>query len=150
MSEVKVTEEQVENFIVNYDVSTIKDKTTLVVATLKNGFVITESSSCVDPANYDEAVGAEICKEKIKDQVWHLLGFDLQQKQYEQTFLKPYEALTKAHRNTVKVFKEDLTGASENGFDLSIMTKQGWCSRSVFATNLSIQEIINELTKFKK
>ena len=28
--------------------------------------------------NYDEAMGAEICLEKIKDKVWFLLGFLLQ------------------------------------------------------------------------
>ena len=94
MSNVKVTKEQVENFIESYDISTIKDKTTVVVATLKNGFVIVESSSCVDPANYDEKIGADICKEKIEDQVWHLLGFNLQQKQYEQTPAMPCEEVT--------------------------------------------------------
>ena len=94
MSNVKVTKEQVENFIESYDISTIKGKTTVVVATLKNGFVIVESSSCVDPANYDEKIGSDICKEKIEDQVWRLLGFNLQQKQYEQTPAMPCEEVT--------------------------------------------------------
>ena len=47
-------------------------------AVLKNGFEIVESSSCVSPENYDEAMGREICMEKIKDKVWMLLGFLLQ------------------------------------------------------------------------
>ena len=73
-----VTQEDVDKFIANVEISTIGGKTTLVVATMVNGFTITESSSCVDPANYDEAMGAEICLEKIKDKLWFLLGFLLQ------------------------------------------------------------------------
>ena len=73
-----VTQEDVDNFIANVDVSTIGGKTTLVVATMVNGFTITESSSCVDPANYSQIYGAEICMEKIKDKLWFLLGFLLQ------------------------------------------------------------------------
>ena len=53
------------------------DKCTVVRAVLRNGFEIVESSACVS-ADYDEAMGAEICLEKIKDKVWFLLGFLLQ------------------------------------------------------------------------
>ena len=73
-----VTQEDVDNFISNIEISTIGGKTTLVVVTLVNGFTITESSSCVGPANYDEKYGAEICIGKIKDKIWFLLGFLLQ------------------------------------------------------------------------
>ena len=73
-----ITQEDVDNFIANIDISTVGNKTTLVVATMVNGFTITESSSCVDPANYDEGLGAEICLGKIKDKLWFLLGFILQ------------------------------------------------------------------------
>ena len=45
---------------------------------LRNGFEIVESSACVSPENYDEALGREICLKKIKDKVWGLLGFLLQ------------------------------------------------------------------------
>lgn len=73
-----VTQADVDGFIAKIEVSTIKDNTTLVVVTLINGFIITESSACVDPANYDEKYGTEICMEKIKDKIWFLLGFLLQ------------------------------------------------------------------------
>ncbi|KJS23156.1 MAG: hypothetical protein VR72_03045 [Clostridiaceae bacterium BRH_c20a] len=73
-----VTQEMVDNFITAFDVDTIGQKTTIVGARLVNGFEIYEFSSCVDPANYDEALGAEICKKRIKDKVWYLLGFLLQ------------------------------------------------------------------------
>jgi hypothetical protein len=73
-----VTQKMVDDFIVSHEVKTVGLKTTVVQATLRNGFEIVESSSCVDPANYSEELGANICKERIKNQVWHLLGFALQ------------------------------------------------------------------------
>lgn len=77
-SGVSVGQQMVNDFIVDYDVFTKKGKITIVIATLRNGFTIVESSACVDPKNYDEKIGAEICKERIKDQVWNHLGFLLQ------------------------------------------------------------------------
>lgn len=77
-NENTITQQMVENFIVEYDVLTVGEKTTVVHAKLANGFEIVESSSCVDPANYDEELGAKICLERIENQVWHLLGFALQ------------------------------------------------------------------------
>jgi hypothetical protein len=74
----KITLSMVEDFIETRDVVTMGDKTTVVQATLRNGFVITESSSCVDPANYDKDVGEKICMDRIQNKVWELLGFMLQ------------------------------------------------------------------------
>lgn len=73
-----ITQDNVGNFIKHVEVKTMGTKTTVVMATLVNGFIITESSSCVDEKNYDEKMGAEICMEKIKDKIWMLLGFLLQ------------------------------------------------------------------------
>jgi hypothetical protein len=53
-------------------------KTTIVTAQLENGFVIVESSSCVDPANYDADIGYGICIKRIEDKVWELEGYRLQ------------------------------------------------------------------------
>ncbi|NFR85678.1 hypothetical protein FDE85_02540 [Clostridium botulinum] len=77
-SGVSVVPQMVEDFIVEYEVFTKKDKITIVIATLVNGFTIVESSACVDIKNYNEKIGAEICKERIKNQVWNHLGFLLQ------------------------------------------------------------------------
>jgi hypothetical protein len=73
-----ITQVNVDSFINEINVVTLGEKTTVVRATLVNGFEIIESSSCVDPANYDEKLGEEICKERIKNQVWNHLGFLLQ------------------------------------------------------------------------
>jgi len=73
-----VTQEMVDKFIVGAEVLKMGLKTTVVQATLLNGFTVTESSACVDPANYDEKIGVDLCMTKIKDKVWELLGFLLQ------------------------------------------------------------------------
>jgi hypothetical protein len=80
-----------KNTVTKYDVDAIllksafrvlsyNNKTTVVMATLPSGFVIVESSSCVDPANYDEKIGEEICLDRIKNKIWELEGYCLQKK----------------------------------------------------------------------
>ena len=59
-------------------IDTIGEKTTLVRIVLPTGFELVEASTCVDPANYSEEYGAQICMEKIKDRLWNLMGFVLQ------------------------------------------------------------------------
>lgn len=73
-----ISQRMVDEFICKVDVMTMGEKTTVVKATLKNGFEIVEASSCVSKENYDEKLGAEICMKKIKDKVWAFLGFLLQ------------------------------------------------------------------------
>lgn len=53
---------------------------TYVTVRMKNGFTIRESTTCVDPSNYDEEIGKKICLEKIEDKIWNLLGYELQSK----------------------------------------------------------------------
>lgn len=53
---------------------------TYVTVRMKNGFTLRESTTCVDPANYSEEIGKEICLQKIEDKVWFLLGYALQDK----------------------------------------------------------------------
>lgn len=73
-----VTQDDVDSFIVSIDYTRLGDRTTIVKATLANGFILVESSSCVDAKNFDMKVGTDICIEKIKDKIWFLLGFLLQ------------------------------------------------------------------------
>lgn len=78
---ITVTEEQINEICENtlYSIlHRVYDKTCVVVALLPNGFVITESSACVDPANYDEQIGEQICKDRIKNKIWELEGYKLQ------------------------------------------------------------------------
>lgn len=73
-----IGQQMVDEFIAAVEVQTVGTKTTVVRATLKNGFEIVEASACVSAENYDEELGARICLKKIKDKVWMLLGFLLQ------------------------------------------------------------------------
>lgn len=73
-----VSQQMVDDFIVETWTTTLGDKTTVVRAMLRNGFEIVESSACVSAENYDETMGHVICMKKIKDKVWFLLGFLLQ------------------------------------------------------------------------
>jgi len=73
-----ITQADVDNFIASVTIQTLGNKTTIVHCILLNGYSMVESSSCVDPSNYNEAMGAEICLNKIKDKIWGLLGFLLQ------------------------------------------------------------------------
>lgn len=54
------------------------DKCLIVSVKLINGFVITESSACVDPQNFDREIGLQICEGKIKNKLWELEGYKLQ------------------------------------------------------------------------
>ena len=84
MKKNTVTPEQVKRIMdaCEFDVKTVYDKVTVVTAILPNGFTIVESSACVDPDNYDESIGAEICKKRIEDEIWKLEGYMLQEKLY--------------------------------------------------------------------
>lgn len=73
-----VTSEMVDAAIAHTETKTLGDKTTVVRATLWNGFEIVEASSCVSPENYNAAIGESICLEKIRSKVWAFLGFLLQ------------------------------------------------------------------------
>lgn len=80
MSNVKVTKEQIDTILSASKIEGLKigEKTTVVCATLPSGFEIVESSSCVDPANYDHEIGKQICMKRIEDKMWMLEGYCLQ------------------------------------------------------------------------
>ncbi|WP_326293090.1 MULTISPECIES: Gp49 family protein [Bacillus cereus group] len=80
--QTKVTAEQIDDIMKKAKVlvSTEFEKCTVVTVKLPNGFTITESSGCVDVANYDVKLGTEICLKKIRNKVWELEGYALQKR----------------------------------------------------------------------
>lgn len=50
---------------------------TVVEVVHRNGFTSVQSSACVDPANYNEAIGTQLALEKARNQIWECLGFVL-------------------------------------------------------------------------
>lgn len=81
MSNNKVSQEQVDKIFNQsmVDYHTIFNKCTVLTVQLPNGFIIVESSACVDPANFDEQIGADICTERVKNKIWELEGYLLQE-----------------------------------------------------------------------
>lgn len=87
-----VTQEHIDSILAESDVSvtTAFDKCTVVTVRLPNGFVITESSACVDPRNYDKEMGIEICMDRITNKLWELEGYKLQCELYEESIECPH------------------------------------------------------------
>lgn len=87
MTKHTVTKEQVQANMQDVMVRTVMEfdkPCTYVTVRMKNGFTLRESTTCVDPANYDENIGKEICLKKIEDKIWYLLGYALQEKLYRE------------------------------------------------------------------
>ena len=80
-----VTEEDVKANMQDVFVTTIRafdNPVTYVEVRMKNDFTVRETTTCVDPANYNEEIGKEICLKRIEDKIWFLLGYALQDKIY--------------------------------------------------------------------
>jgi len=72
-----VTESRVESAIDSAFIETEKmgRKTLVMCARLPNGFEVVTRASCVDPDDYDEEIAEEICRERLKEKVFEVLGF---------------------------------------------------------------------------
>lgn len=70
----RVPEQMVDDFIVGHESARMGNHTVVLVK-LRNGFTLIEESACVDPANYDHALGEKYALAKAKNRVWNHLGF---------------------------------------------------------------------------
>ncbi|MEK4152306.1 Gp49 family protein [Carnobacterium sp. FSL E2-0243] len=81
-----VTQEKIDTILIGSTFETfhrVFGKQCIVVAELPNGFTIVGESACVDPANYDNKIGFELAIKKIKDRLWELEGYKLQNELYQ-------------------------------------------------------------------
>ena len=85
-----VTYKRIEEIMRNSDIIThrVFDKCTIVSCRLPNGFIIVESSTCVDPENYNEEIGINICLDKIEDRIWKLEAYRLQEELHRENIEK--------------------------------------------------------------
>jgi len=76
-TDYEITEETINDLIDNAEFSYMKTfgRCTIASCKLPNGFIITESSACVSEDDYDEKIGKEICKRKIKDRLWEMEAY---------------------------------------------------------------------------
>lgn len=57
---------------------------TICVLTLQNGFKVTGESACADPANFNQAKGAELARKAACEKIWPLLGYALRDRLHSQ------------------------------------------------------------------
>lgn len=90
MSDIKVTQAEIDLLLNSADVQVRTEfgKCTVVTVRLHNGFILTESSACVDPANYDVELGKKLCFQHIENRLWELEGYALQKKTDEERAAK--------------------------------------------------------------
>lgn len=82
-----VTAEEVKENMKDIRVRTLIEfgsRCTCVTVRMKNGFALRESTPYVDPENYNEEIGKEICLKRIETKIWFLLGYALQDKMFKE------------------------------------------------------------------
>lgn len=57
--------------------------TTVCQLTLKNGFTVLGQSACIDPLEFNKAIGEKVAWDNALDKVWELEGYLLQQRRFE-------------------------------------------------------------------
>lgn len=73
----RVSEEKVER-VIEESIITVEPrgmKTMILHAQLPNDFEITVSNACVSPFDFEHDTAEEICRERLKNKIWELLGF---------------------------------------------------------------------------
>ncbi|MFV1943475.1 Gp49 family protein [Pseudomonas luteola] len=74
----RVTKEMIEGRIAKTEYHVVPNTTlTLAIITLDNGFTVRGESACVDPANFDKALGEQYAYQDGFNKLWPLLGFML-------------------------------------------------------------------------
>lgn len=71
-----VTKERIEKRIKDVDYHIIPNSTiTLCVITMVNGYKVTGESACVNPDNFDAALGRRYAYENAMEKIWPLEGY---------------------------------------------------------------------------
>lgn len=88
--EDRLTSNDIDNFLNKSEISSYQGdpKTTVLRVLTPTGFVTWDFASCIDPENYDEAIGCNIALSRVKNKIWELLGFVLQWGAYGLTDIK--------------------------------------------------------------
>lgn len=56
---------------------------TVCTIILKNGFVVTGESCCVNRENYNQDIGQRIALANAREKIWPLMGYELRERQYQ-------------------------------------------------------------------
>ena len=78
----RVTSEQIEALLEAAETQEVVfwNKEVVVSYKLASGFTLLGRGACVDPANFDIEIGRKVAIQQVKDQLWQLEGYLLQNK----------------------------------------------------------------------
>lgn len=77
----KVTKDSITQRVKAMNFTRIGEKVTVCCITMVNGFEVIAHSACVDPRNFDEAIGRELAYANAFEQLWALEGYLLAERQ---------------------------------------------------------------------
>lgn len=75
----KITPEMVANSIMNIEFIEFKDRLTICVITLNNGFMVTGETGVIRSELFDSELGKKYSQENAMNKVWFYLGVCLQE-----------------------------------------------------------------------
>ena len=77
MDDWKIPEQVIDRLMEDsdYEVYDCFGCCTVVVMRMPNGYVLVESSGCINPEQYDRELGIAYCKEALKRKAWQLEGY---------------------------------------------------------------------------
>lgn len=80
----KVTASDIHAKIKKTTYSVLPDSTTTVCQlTLENGYTVIGTSACVDPKQFNQALGEKYSFERAFEEIWALEGYLLKQRRFE-------------------------------------------------------------------
>lgn len=84
MSNYKVTKEMIEEQVAGKTFTLLPSGKKMVCElTLKNGFTVTGEAGVVDKENFVQEIGERISYQRALDNIWPLLGYEMQTKLHE-------------------------------------------------------------------
>ena len=86
---MKLTEEYLKDLIADVSYHRL-DGTTVTICALKlhSGFVVIGESACLDPANFDAAIGEQSAYENAFEKLWQLEGYHVKASTQRQPVMK--------------------------------------------------------------
>ena len=72
---MKLTEQYIKSKIVKKEFAVSNNVFMVCVLTLKNGYCVSGTSGCIDPMDFDTAIGKRTAYGNALDKIWELEGY---------------------------------------------------------------------------
>ena len=79
----RLTPAEINDCIASTDYHVFNDVLTVCCMTLRNGFMVTGTSACASPENFDAVIGREVAYRNARDKIWELEGYLLREKLHQ-------------------------------------------------------------------